>query len=346
MKENETNSTNSNKNNTISKNEGGIELSRVINKDYLLALGDFYKCSICSKIMINPTDCESCGHSFCNQCISKSKCPFGCEKKSFKPSSMGIKNLLINLKFKCPNEGCKEIISYIDVKTHDNICPFQKMICPNKDCEEQLLKKDLEDHIKNICKYTLIKCSYCNYKFPRYQMPEHEKMCSVAYQSFNSSSGNILNISNTNNNQNNNQNDNCKIDSKNYAQILSDNIARVLKDDKTLNELNNNNNINSNDTKNKNDIENNNVNNIIKNDSNANNNIFNRNNSNSVKNNDANKENENENNNNPNESIENNNELSRLSLRQSLAQIEEDDLIDILKKAVEEKLNEKFVNLD
>ena len=42
---------------------GGIDMERLINKDYLNPLGDFYKCSICSKIMINPTDCEGCGHS-------------------------------------------------------------------------------------------------------------------------------------------------------------------------------------------------------------------------------------------------------------------------------------------
>ena len=42
----------------------------------------------------------------------------------------------------------------------------------------------------------------------------------------------------------------------------------------------------------------------------------------------------------------NNNELSRFTLKQSTAQIEEDDLIDILKKAIEEKLNERFINLD
>ena len=69
MKDNKINNSNKNLQN---KNEEGIVLSRVINKDYLISLGDFYKCSICSKIMINPTDCENCGHSFCNQCISKS----------------------------------------------------------------------------------------------------------------------------------------------------------------------------------------------------------------------------------------------------------------------------------
>ena len=141
MIENEDNNIKKNK----FKNVGGIDISRVINKDYLLSWGDFYKCIICSKIMINPTDCENCGHSFCNECISISKCPYGCEKKSLKPASMGIKNLLNNLKFKCFNEGCEEIISYSDVKSHDNNCPFQKLSCPNDGCNEQLLKNKLPE---------------------------------------------------------------------------------------------------------------------------------------------------------------------------------------------------------
>ena len=379
---------------TIFKKEGGIDLSRVINKDYLQSLGEFYKCSICSKIMVNPTDCESCGHSFCNECISKSKCPFGCEKKSFKPASMGIRNLLNNLKFNCPNEGCNETILYIDVKTHDNICPFQKMICPNKECEEQLLKKDLENHIKNKCKYTMVKCSYCNYKFPRCQIQEHEKVCSVAYQSFNSSSGNMLNLSNNNstpniNNINNKQTESAKVDSNQYIQTLSKNITQILKDNNMLlnnsnsnsninndinannkehidnndiNDINDNNYIDENiDDNNNNIIDNNNNNNdaniaslSTKNSNNINTNInsnsnSNSNNINNIFNSNA---NSNKNNNifntndNQNESIENNNELSRLSFRQSLAQIEEDDLIDILKKAIEEKLNERFLSFD
>ena len=69
------------------KIEGGIVLERLINKDYLTPLGDFYKCSICSKIMINPTDCESWGYSFCQECISKSKCPFCCKEKNLNTAS-------------------------------------------------------------------------------------------------------------------------------------------------------------------------------------------------------------------------------------------------------------------
>ena len=59
----------------------GINPSRVINKDYLKTLDEIYKCPICNNIMINPTDCVNCGHSFCYDCILKTECPFKCKNK-------------------------------------------------------------------------------------------------------------------------------------------------------------------------------------------------------------------------------------------------------------------------
>ena len=329
---------------------GGIDMERLINKDYLNPLGDFYKCSICSKIMINPTDCEGCGHSFCYECISKTKCPFGCENKNLKPASNGITNLLNNLKFKCTNEGCEEIINYIDIKTHENLCHFQKMICPNKECNEQLIKKDLEKHIKDECKYTMIKCDNCGNKIPRYQMPTHEKMCNLAYQSFNSSNSNILNMSGNNiineeNNDNKKENDN-----KNYRQILSENIGEILKEKNNIYQ----NEENENDIKKDNNLpinkSNENLNDkiILNNVGNISNNIFDEDDK-----NDININNNNIFNNeiNQNDSMDNNinninNNDSRLSLKQSPMKIDDDYLINSVKKGVEEKLNEKFVTLD
>ena len=215
------------------KIEGGIDLARLINKEYLTPLGDFYKCNICNKIMINPTDCENCGHSFCYECISKTKCPFNCEKKNLKPASNGITNLLNNLKFKCVNEGCDEIINYIDIKSHQNLCPYQKMICPNKECNEQILKKNLEKHIKDECKYTNIKCENCGNNFPRYQIQEHEKMCNLANQSINSSNS-ILNISGNNLNNNGGENN------INLIQKFKENIVDILKDDNNIQNKNEN----------------------------------------------------------------------------------------------------------
>ena len=106
---------------------GGIDPERIINKEYLSSLGDFYKCCICFKIMLEPKDCEECGHSYCNECITKLNCPFGCKKKSLKNTSVGIINLLKNIKFKCLNEGCTCIIPYDEVKNHDLNCEYQKL---------------------------------------------------------------------------------------------------------------------------------------------------------------------------------------------------------------------------
>ena len=189
------------------------------------------------------------------------------------------------------------------------------MICPNKECGEHILKKDLENHIKNECKYTLIKCQYCEYKYPKYKILEHENKCNLANQSFNSSNSNMLNTSgnNININDDNNNNKILKNENNNFMQTLSDNIGKILKE-KNINSENNENDKEIN-IKEKDNIKK--ANNIFNND----------NQNNSMDNN-------------------NNNELSRLTLKQSTAQIEEDDLIDILKKAIEEKLNERFINLD
>ena len=73
---------------------GGYDENLVINKNYLLSLDTIYKCNICYKIMINPVECENCGHNFCYNCINSSDCPFGCTDNKIKESSLAIKNLL------------------------------------------------------------------------------------------------------------------------------------------------------------------------------------------------------------------------------------------------------------
>ena len=194
----------------------GIDPKRVINTDYLKTLGDFYKCNICFNVMVNPTDCESCGHSYCNDCISKLKCPFGCKTKNLKPSSIGITNLLDKLIFKCLNEGCNVEISYSNVRQHDQICEFAKVTCPSEGCGIQLPKKEMENHIKNECKFSFVPCKFCGYEFGKNKISEHEKICSNVYQSLN---GDIsVDLS--------------KMDTKQYIEALSLNISKIIKDNK------------------------------------------------------------------------------------------------------------------
>ena len=310
---------------------GGIDPDRIVNKEFLSSLGDFYKCCICFRIMIKPTDCEECGHSYCQECITKLKCPFGCRTKSLKPSSIGILNLLKNLKFNCQNEGCDSIIPYIEVKSHDANCEYQKVLCTNKRCKKRIIKKELENHVKNLCKYTLIKCKYCNTEYIRKEIKQHEKLCSLTFQY-------LKNYKNKGDTSKINTNDIFDITEKNfnkYIQSLSVNIAKILKENNNFKNDNNETNVNKTNDKN---IETKKSANI------KNENDKNQMNIESIKS--KSKTNENKNtdhkNNNTNSNTKNYNDESK----QSLAQIEEDDLVDIIKKAIEEKLGERFANYD
>ena len=199
------------------KNLSGINPERVINKDYLNSLKDIIQCSLCNKIMINPTDCEKCGHSFCYDCISTKECPFKCKEKILKSSSMGIKTMLNKLIFKCENKGCNEEIPYLNVRAHDSTCDYLIITCPNEKCGKKLPMKDFEKHIKNECKYALKQCKYCKYQFPRNKIDEHEEICSKAYNSL----------------KGDRSVDFDQIDPNQYLGVLSMNISRILRDSNT-----------------------------------------------------------------------------------------------------------------
>ena len=310
---------------------GGIDPDRIVNKEFLSSLGDFYKCCICFRIMIKPTDCEECGHSYCQECITKLKCPFGCRTKSLKPSSIGILNLLKNLKFNCQNEGCESVIPYIEVKSHDATCEYQKVLCSNKRCKKRIIKKELENHVKNLCKYTLIKCKYCNTEYIRKEIKQHEKLCSLTFQY-------LKNYQNKDDTNKINTNDIFDITEKNfnkYIQSLSVNISKILKEN---NNFKNDSIATNTNKKNDKNIE-------AKISANAKN-ENDKNQTNIENKKSKNKINENKStdhkSNNTNSNAKNNNDESK----QSLAQIEEDDLVDIIKKAIEEKLGERFANYD
>ena len=198
--------------------------NRIINKEYLNSLKDIYICPICKNILTNPTDCEECGHSFCNDCIMKNECPFKCKKKILKQSSMAIKNMLNKLIFKCENKGCNEEIPYLNVKSHDETCPFLIITCPNEKCGKKLPKKDLEKHIKNECKYALIQCKYCKFLFPKNKINEHENICNKAYRSL--TGDRTIDFG--------------EIDTKKYLEALSMNISRMLKDNNVKSFVGNN----------------------------------------------------------------------------------------------------------
>lgn len=166
-------------------NEGGISESRLINNNSnIKTIMNILKCKICKNILLNPYDCSKCGNTFCYNCISKLKqnkmsCPFNCKLFEITPSSFGIKKFLNQLKFYCKykNNGCNEIVPYLDIESHENSCPFNIVTCPNAQCRVKIKNDMLENHIQNECPFTLFECKNCNINLNRKDMILHNKMC-------------------------------------------------------------------------------------------------------------------------------------------------------------------------
>ena len=205
----------------------GFDLNLVINKNYLNSLDNIYKCCICEKIMINPVECESCGHNFCYNCLSSKGCPFGCKQLKINEATLSIYNILNNIKFKCENIGCTEILTYSEVENHTNECPYKKMKCNNEGCDKIILIKDILNHNKNECEFFKIKCIFCKNEFIKKEIESHEKKCELIYKE---------------NKEKNNDNEFITLEE--HLKRLLMNLNEIIKDNKKLvekfNESNNN----------------------------------------------------------------------------------------------------------
>lgn len=163
-----------------------IEFNRVINKENISSISELIKCKLCFNILVNPFDCESCGNTFCHNCIENLRinhktCLFKCQNFQIKPSSFGITSLLSTLSFECKNKesGCKTAIPYLDVINHDIECTYQSTICPNFKCNRSIKRQFLEYHIRKECLYTLFKCENCETNFIRAEYLQHIKNCKL-----------------------------------------------------------------------------------------------------------------------------------------------------------------------
>ena len=119
----------------------------ISNTSFYESVKDIITCHICSGIMINPRECNSCKNSFCKRCIDDWKyhndsCPYKCDEKEFKESSRPLKNLLEKLTFNCV--ACNKIdkdTSYKAILIHIKSCDKIKVNCPT--CTSSVLRSKL-----------------------------------------------------------------------------------------------------------------------------------------------------------------------------------------------------------
>ena len=83
-------------------------------------------CFKCNFIPINPMVCNYCLKLQCSNCIQNEKC---CDCKKLNYPDYYIKELLINLKFKCKYSKCNEIISIFNYNIHMKLCQNREIVC-------------------------------------------------------------------------------------------------------------------------------------------------------------------------------------------------------------------------
>ena len=132
-------------------------------------LEDFI-CKICTFIINDPHECETCGIPYCKDCLQKWKfisnqCPMKCNPPmKIKPAHRFIKKMLGELKIKCENEECPVVIELCRLDYHLKECEYLIVRCPNGECEEKITKRELEKH-KETCKFKTLQCERCSEKF-------------------------------------------------------------------------------------------------------------------------------------------------------------------------------------
>ncbi|XP_058746478.1 E3 ubiquitin-protein ligase SINA-like 10 [Vicia villosa] len=123
-----------------------------------------FDCCICFQPLTIPAFlCDNGGHIVCSTCCDKlgNKCD-KCSKDIILKHCSAFDNLLKSIKISCSNEkyGCKETISYIDKKMHEEKCIYIPCYCPLSGCDFVASYDKLSNHFTNKHGYSLIKFSY------------------------------------------------------------------------------------------------------------------------------------------------------------------------------------------
>ena len=149
--------------------------------DFVDTILEEYRCGICKDVLQEPHATECCGQHFCKDCLEKSlqrqKGPFGrrvkiaiatkqcphCRAENFNHIKyLPLERKIKDLKVYCPNryKRCVVRVRLGDIENHMQKCDYATVSCPNS-CGEQLLRKELQLHLGEVCNRRNVRCQYC-----------------------------------------------------------------------------------------------------------------------------------------------------------------------------------------
>ncbi|CAG0901757.1 unnamed protein product [Cyprideis torosa] len=110
-------------------------------------------CDICTDVLNNPQELTTCGHIFCKRCITQwisqnQTCPK--DRKNITSSSLRDPSviwcqMLGDLRVRCPESGCKDVVTLDALSNHRRSCKTTMVQCPGG-CGLKMLKKRTIKH--------------------------------------------------------------------------------------------------------------------------------------------------------------------------------------------------------
>ena len=138
---------------------------------------DTFTCNICTNFFEDPHLTGCCRQHFCDSCLNywfsvtrKKSCPHcRAEGKQFvHVLDKRLKHEIDSLRIHCTNkeEGCQWIGEVGSLKDHlesASGCGFVEVKCLHS-CGKNMIRKYLENHLKNECYLRPYQCEHCGYK--------------------------------------------------------------------------------------------------------------------------------------------------------------------------------------
>lgn len=137
----------------------------------------FITCSVCAELLEDPVMLKECEHLFCRICINRwiaaqqsgLTCP-DCRTAfvpmdDIKPPCRVVRNLITEIKLKCPFRPCKEVVRYADLDAHKLDCAHNPDgLIPCTFCNAMIKRGEVDSHVKCCVNYLTNKISHMELK--------------------------------------------------------------------------------------------------------------------------------------------------------------------------------------
>lgn len=153
---------------------------------FVVKLKEEFVCPVCGGVVLNPQQ-NSCGHIYCYHCLqgllerstpSSSVCPV--DGAVITPAEVFQDNCckreISCLEVYCTNSpACTSIITLQCLQDHLKLCQYEWLHCSHPGCRAALRRRDLQEHLSNICPHRMEPCPHCQQRCQLSLMKDHEQ---------------------------------------------------------------------------------------------------------------------------------------------------------------------------